>query len=105
MLRTKRPSVYLLMHGLLDRGVEPGTASVAIDLVLDHPTEEEDPLDGLADEWEPSYEPSEEDADWLSQLDVEEAARYAAWVDIREAEARLSRYTDHDLAAAGLAVG
>jgi len=118
MLRTKRPSVYLLMHGLLDRGVEPGTASTAIDCVLgpdpgralehweaeDGLAADEHPIDDLADEWEPSEEDQAFRLEWSREVEERllEARMISDYDDLMEAASML---TDADAMAAGVAIG
>src|SRR3954464_11845457 len=105
----------------MDRGVDVGPALATVDCPVpdDEPPlagrgrrpdplpGEQSPVDPETDEWEPAgdgYAPTAEDEDWLSQLDIREVARYQARAQA-DAEGRLTRFTDYDLAAAGLSAG
>ena len=112
IVSTRQPSVYCLMHPLPDLGHDAITASRSIDLVLGHPIEDDEadtvelPAESPGEEQplgpDDEFRPSDEDAHWLASLDLEGAARYAAWVDHLEG---LARVTDRDIVAAGQAVG
>src|SRR4051812_1031079 len=95
-----RDSRYLLYRALAEL-FPADRAALAVDVLLG-PERDEPP----AEEWQPDradeFIPSPEDEDWLARLDIEEAARYAAWVELRRADRDCS---DADLRSAGLAVG
>src|SRR4051812_21994950 len=87
-------STYSLMATLHNLGFDPLVASTAIDLMLGPDPErvlehwEDEPLDGLPDE----FPPPPEALDWLAPLDAREAAMSQARQDDRfDAMTRLRR--------------